>query len=210
MWGTLPNLFQTVCQFRLVANLAGPKGDHSPARRRELLTDSLIPTNIPVKFLIPIGDIRSGPLRSLATRMLMPKTAVHKDNGLILRQYDIRFTGKLLNILAKPVPKAMQKRTDRHLRASVPTSNAGHGVRPLISGNLVGHKSTDSRVPHMGNRQPLPALPVETGTAGIELGPLYGRSSHRSSNLGKSLALFLPKAVGCTVRRRGWLCNKGD
>ncbi len=82
--------------------------------------------NIALKFLFPELNItfRGGGI--FASFVPVPKTAVNKDDGFILRQNDVRFARKLFDIFAEAVARAVQHGADKNLWLSAFSANAGH------------------------------------------------------------------------------------
>ena len=58
--------------------------------------------------------------------VLMPETAVDEDDGFVLWQYDVRFTGQGADVFAEAVSGAVEHGADENLRLRVLSFDPAH------------------------------------------------------------------------------------
>jgi len=87
---------------------------------------NLIAAGVAFEFRHPecavVGRRRGVP----ATPVAMPEAAMHEDNGLIFRQHNVGFAGKVLPVKTKPKTKFVEKRANALLRGRVLAPNSAH------------------------------------------------------------------------------------
>jgi hypothetical protein len=98
-----------------------------------------IPDNIRLQFFAPSLAVCRGPFKKL-TLVTMPKTSVHKNDGLVLWQYDIWPAGKFPRVQPEPEPAPMQLTSDRELGRSVLATDSCHHPGSRRSVDYVCHK----------------------------------------------------------------------
>ena len=71
--------------------------------------------------------------------MSMPEAAMHKDDGLVFAQHQVRFAGEFF--IVQPVTKAicMQEFTHQHFRLRILAFNAAHIVATGCYAVYIGH-----------------------------------------------------------------------
>lgn len=82
--------------------------------------------HIALKFSVPVSDISDRRARSFTAGMPVPKTAMHKNGGMIFGQNYVRLTGKVLSLKPEPVTHEMQEGAHGPLWPCVASLHLGH------------------------------------------------------------------------------------
>lgn len=70
--------------------------------------------------------------------MPMPETTVNKHDRVIAGQYNVRTARQILYMEAKPITRAMQRRSDEFFRPSVFPPDTGHVPAATLFRESVG------------------------------------------------------------------------
>ena len=104
---------QTKQPGRRSSRLAFPDGDHPPAETTEFAHVTAVTFDIAAKLFVPKGYARLRRVREFASFMSVPEASVNKHHRTVLRQYDVRPSGKVLPMQAESVAGPVQRGADR-------------------------------------------------------------------------------------------------
>ena len=79
--------------------------------------------------------------------MPVPKTTMHKNNRVITRQNNIRFSGQIFPVQRKAESLAMQHGTHNFFRCSIAPANTRHIPTPSCATDFIRHRLQLSAVP---------------------------------------------------------------
>jgi len=100
--------FQALEDFFGVFELAFPDGEDTPALFSQFADMFFVVGDVALEFLPPeffVGFRHAG---DFAAFMAMPEAAVDEDDGLVLSEDNIGFSGQILPVQAEPVAGAME------------------------------------------------------------------------------------------------------
>ena len=106
--------------------LTSPDCDNFPAFcfKRAPVVD--ITDSVPVNLLRPEKTVGFWEMELAAADVAMPKTAVHKDNGPVVRQDDIWFSGQAFVIDAVTVAESPERVTQLQFRLGIRGTDVRH------------------------------------------------------------------------------------
>jgi hypothetical protein len=129
---------------RVAIQGAFPHQDHLPTQRLERSGRFSIAGDIALELFLPKGRIGSRQGRPFAVRVTMPETAVHKDDGSIFGQDEIRSAGQAAAPQTIPKAQPVQRGAQDPLRLGVSTDDPGHQPRALRRGQDIGHRDAQA------------------------------------------------------------------
>lgn len=121
--------------------LAFPDYKHFPAQIQKSIFMLSITLLIFGQLLFPISQIAFWYASTLAMRTKMPEAAVHKNNGFVLFQYDVRFAWQFCCSQRKPKAEPMQEGANPDFRLGVCTAYARHDFAALFLRECISHSS---------------------------------------------------------------------
>lgn len=98
------------CPFGVLSELTFPSCENPPASLLQSLLCLAIPFNRARKLPDPKWSIRSGRGGKAAPGMAMPVAAMDENNGAVLWEDDVRFTGERSDVLPKPQTCSVKER----------------------------------------------------------------------------------------------------
>ena len=120
------------CEAAAVADFAFPDHEHGPAHSPQLRTVGLVALLVPVQLRLPILKAGTRDSSGTATRVQVPKAAVHENHFPLGRKYNVGASRQIGSM--KPVAEttAMQKASDLTLRLGVLALDAPHILASAI------------------------------------------------------------------------------
>lgn len=103
-----------------------PDDQHFPTQIEQALKMLAITHHVPIELFVPVFGIAAGARRVLASRMLVPETAVHKYNFTMSGQDNIGFARQILDVQTKAIPHAVDQRTDDLFRVGILSADLCH------------------------------------------------------------------------------------
>lgn len=79
--------------------------------------------------------------------VLMPETAVHKDNGFVARKDQVRFPGQVFRMQTVTQPGRMQRLADQQFRLCVASFDSRHVATSGRCVMNIGHASSGFALP---------------------------------------------------------------
>lgn len=105
---------------------AFPDHNHPPPAFRQLTLDLSVSPYVSCELVPPEGSARSGRIRVLASTVAVPEAAMHEDNRSKPRECQVGVAGQIRTIETKTVAKAVDRRTNCSLGASVLPLDSAH------------------------------------------------------------------------------------
>jgi hypothetical protein len=100
--------------------------DDSPALSLKFDFDFFVTLDIPSELLFPELNATFRSVREPTVRVTVPEAAMHKDDRFVPRENDIGLAGQVFAVQAKPVPHAVQHRTDTDFGFGISSPNSRH------------------------------------------------------------------------------------
>jgi hypothetical protein len=97
--------------------------------------------NISIELCPPERDVALGCVCVTTSRMLVPKAPVNENDGIVLRQYDVRSPRQVAGVEPKSETLAVQVAADQKFWISVLAANAGHHSASRLPIHDVAHRS---------------------------------------------------------------------
>ena len=110
----------------VVRSLAFPNHKATPPRRLERGLRSLVAFDVAGKLRKPITEAALWLARKLATRMLMPKAAMHLNDLSVAREHEVRSSRKVLPVKPEAEAQGVHGSSNDQFRLGVPLANAPH------------------------------------------------------------------------------------
>ena len=107
------------------AEAAFPNGKDSPSRIQQFLSVDLIAFTVALKFVLPPLPAGSRQFGKSAF-VIVPETAIDKDNSFISWKHEVWLAGKVTNMQAVAKTHGEQGLSDEKFGAGVLSSDAGH------------------------------------------------------------------------------------
>lgn len=123
---------QSPLQSIRVPGFAFPNHQGAPPTASELVDDLAVSLNVAIQFRPPVGRIAPGHGRALASGMLMPETAMDKNDGAMLGQDNVRPARKRCDIDPEPVAQAVKDAPNCELRRCVTPPDPRHDLTALF------------------------------------------------------------------------------
>lgn len=105
-------------------HLALPHGEHAPAEGAQACTGPDVSLGVAIEFRKPEAPVARRSVGEPATRVAMPKAAMHEDDRPVSGEQNIRAAGKLPRMQAVTEPGTMEKASDCDFRSGIASANA--------------------------------------------------------------------------------------
>lgn len=109
-----------------VFQFAFPDNQHFPTEIEKALKMFLITNHIPIELFVPVFSIAARARRMLASRMLVPETAMDKYNFTMFGQDNIGFARQILDVQTKSITHPVDQRTDNLFRVGILSTDLCH------------------------------------------------------------------------------------